>query len=44
MVETSPELLTLCDPYTGYTALHWAAKVSFGNIIKLEINEVTFSA
>ena len=28
MVETSPELLSLCDPYTGYTALHWAAKVS----------------
>ena len=29
MVETSPDLLSLSDPYTGYTALHWAAKVSY---------------
>merc|ERR1711915_119206 len=21
-----PGMLTICDPYTGYTALHWAAK------------------
>ena len=28
MVSQSPSLLTTTDPYTGYTALHWAAKVS----------------
>ena len=27
LVAASPGLLSLADPYTGYTALHWAAKV-----------------
>ena len=27
LLDTAPELARLADPYTGYTALHWAAKV-----------------
>ena len=27
LLDTAPELAGLADPYTGYTALHWAAKV-----------------
>jgi len=26
LVLSSPQLLCVADPYTGYTALHWAAK------------------
>ena len=37
MVEASPELLSLCDPYTGYTALHWAAKVSLSSCLMFYI-------
>ena len=31
----SPGLLSLADPYTGYTALHWAAKVETDLIVSI---------
>ena len=27
MLKSSPHLLELTDPYSGYSAIHWAAKV-----------------
>ena len=27
MIKSSPSLLELTDPYLGYSAVHWAAKV-----------------
>ena len=35
LVAASPGLLSLADPYTGYTALHWAAKVETTLIVSI---------
>ena len=38
LVAASPGLLSLADPYTGYTALHWAAKVDIAYIVSHHLN------
>ena len=42
LMVATPQLVSVADPYTGYTALHWAAKVETIEILTIEVGDCYF--